>query len=374
LAEYVIAKYIRLSIEDAKTDSLSVENQRLMLDGHIDKMDSPGVEVLEFVDNGHSGMNFERSAVQELLELVRLGRVNCIVVKDFSRLGRNIIETGYYIERIFPLYRVRFISISDGFDSAEHEGGTGGLEVSFKLLVHEQYSRDLSQKIKSAKRARALRGEYVIKNCAFGFKKVDGRLEIDEPAAEIVRLIFEMYNGGHSLTEIATRLHEEKHSTPGEHKRRTADPSCLWKASHIFSILRDEQYIGTYIAGKTRCVDVGSGRTVPVDESEWIRIPDHHPAIVDKAVFETVRERIIRKKKLRRKRKPGTRKSASVSGQAHKNTDVKTQIAPYHLEQRAQAESAKRTLYERFIRGEIDADTFKAGSATLDAKHIQTCD
>ena len=134
MSEYVIAKYIRLSMEDAKTDRLSVENQRLMLDRYIDEMNIPGAEVLEFVDNGHTGLTFERPAVQELLELVQSGHVNCVVVKDFSRFGRNLLEAGYYLERVCPLYRVRFISIADGFDSEEHEGGTGGLEAAFKLL------------------------------------------------------------------------------------------------------------------------------------------------------------------------------------------------------------------------------------------------
>jgi len=376
LAEYVIAKYIRLSIEDAKTDSLSVENQHLLLDGYIDEMNIPGTEIMEFVDNGHSGMNFERPAVQELLELVQLGRIDCIVVKDLSRLGRNILETGYYLERIFPLYRVRLISISDGFDSAEHEGGTGGLDVAFKLLVHEQYSRDLSQKIKTAKRARALRGETVSKNCAFGFKKVDGRLEIDRPAAKIVRLIFKLYQDGHGLSEIAARFHKAKRPTPEEYKKRIADPSCLWSASHLFPMLRDEQYIGTYVAGKTKCVEIGSGRSVPVDKSEWIRIPDHLPAIVDKAMFEAVQERIAQGTKPRRKRKLEAGQQFSSSEKVSRDDAICSingvPLYPRHLPEtsalKKQIEDAKRALYERLTRDEISADTFKAESAALDNK------
>ena len=301
-----IAKYIRLSIEDAKTESLSIENQRLELDRYIDAMDIPSTEVLEFVDNGYSGTNFERPAVQELLELVRQGRVNCIAIKDLSRFGRNMVDTGYYIECVFPLFRVRLIAISDDFDSAEHDGGTGGLEVAFKLLLHEQYSRDLSEKIRTAKRTKALRGEYVIKNCVFGFKKVNGRLEIDEPAAQTVRLIFEMYRDGYGQTEIAARLYKDKHPAPGEYRKRVDSPSCLWHIPQILNILRDEQYMGTYIAGKTKRVEFGSQKVVNVDKSEWIRIPDHHPAIVDKALFYAVQERFEQKKERVRKREAGT--------------------------------------------------------------------
>ena len=366
MAECVIAKYLRLSIEDAKTDSLSIENQHRLLDRYIAEMDILGAVVKEFVDNGYSGTNFERPAIQELLELVRLGQVNCIIVKDFSRFGRNMIENGYYIERVFPLYGVRFIAVSDAYDSAEHEGSTGGLDVAFKFLIHEQYSRDLSQKIKSAKREKALRGESVTKNCAFGFKKVDGRLEIDEPAAETVRLIFGLHNEGHGLTEIAARLCKDKRPTPGEHKRRTNNPNCLWNPAHIHSILRDEQYIGTYIAGKTKSLEVGSRNPVKVDESEWIKIPDHHPAIVEKAVFHAVRERLGQRRTPQRRRKLGTgqRVDSALDG-------VRTKIAALPSEddnpwrQAGEDAQAKRLLYEKFVRGEIDVEAYRAESAEV---------
>ena len=154
----IIAKYIRLSLDDSQSSSMSIDNQRLQLDDYLMDSDLAGT-VREFVDNGFSGVNFERPAVQELLELVRDGKIGCILVKDFSRFGRNAIETGYFIERVFPLYRVRFISVSDRFDSFEHDGDTGGMEVAFKFLMHEYYSKDLSRKISSAKQEKARRGE-----------------------------------------------------------------------------------------------------------------------------------------------------------------------------------------------------------------------
>ena len=109
------------------------------------------VEVLEFIDNGYSGTNFERPAVQELLDQMREGKINCIIVKDFTRFGRNSIEVGYFMEMVFPLYGIRFISINDDFDSDHLHGDTGGINVAFKYLVSEFYSRDLSIKYKSAK-------------------------------------------------------------------------------------------------------------------------------------------------------------------------------------------------------------------------------
>ena len=293
MAEYVIAEYLRFSLDEAKSECTSIENQRTIVSRHIAELNIPDVRIIEFVDNGFSGTNFERPGVQQLLELVREGKINCIIVKDFSRFGRNAIESGYFIERIFPLFRVRFISVTDSFDSSNYEGDTGGMDVALKLLVHEQYSRDLSVKIKTAKRARALNGEYIVKNCVFGYKKAGKNLVVDEPAAGTVRLIFNMAAQGDSLASIVAKLYDDRHPTPKEYKNQThsgsaSDLSCLWDKTVILSMLSNEQYIGTYVAGKSKSIEIGSGRSVPVDESEWIKIPDHHPAIIIKPVFEAV--------------------------------------------------------------------------------------
>lgn len=150
-APYIIALYIRLSTEDRKTGSMSIDSQRQLLRHYADSaMDVKRFEIREFVDNGFSGTNFERPAIQKLLELVRNGQINCIMVKDFTRFGRNSIEVGYFMERVFPLYRVRFISVNDNFDSDTLHGDTGGINVAFKYLV-KFYSRDLSIKNKSAR-------------------------------------------------------------------------------------------------------------------------------------------------------------------------------------------------------------------------------
>jgi hypothetical protein len=185
------------------------------------------------------------------------------------------------------------------------------MEIAFKFLVHEQYSRDLSKKIKTAKRIKALRGEYIMKNCAFGFKKVGNRLEIDETAAETVRIIYDLAADGQSLTQIAARLYNDKRPTPTEYKQLAhqvlaKDFSCVWGKPQILDILSNEQYIGTYIAGKTKILEVGSGKAVKVDESEWIKIPDHHPAIIDKDLYAAAREKIDQRGEPLRNRKVGT--------------------------------------------------------------------
>jgi site-specific DNA recombinase len=312
LDKQILANYIRLSLDDTQSDSMSIEHQRLILDKYIldSELDGP---VQEFVDNGFTGTNFERPAVQELLELVREGKVGAILVKDFSRFGRDAIETGYFIERVFPLYRVRFISVSDHFDSFDYDGDTGGMEVAFKLLMSEYYSKDLSKKISSAKREKARRGEAVTKNCAFGYMLDENRKMVTDPeAAETVRIIFNMYAGRKSIADIEKRLYEDERPTPAawkKHRWKTAETEefrRVWQKSVILSILYDEQYIGTYIAGKTRTTAVGSANRATNAKEDWIRIPDHHPAIISQELFDAVQEKLRIRGEPHRKRKLGT--------------------------------------------------------------------
>ncbi|MGN0544625.1 MAG: recombinase family protein, partial [Acutalibacteraceae bacterium] len=297
MQRYVIALYIRLSIEDYKYDSLSIENQHLVLNEYAASMpEALNAEIIEFIDNGYSGTNFERPKVQELIEMVRANKIDCIIVKDFSRFGRNSIETGYFIERVFPLFHTRFISISDDFDSNNFKGDTGGMDVAFKYLISEYYSRDMSVKTKSAKYAKMQRGEYQSKICPYGYRKsADGRMEPDPEAAAVVQLIFQLSAGGMNATAITKELFQRNIPTPGEYKaargNHTHDISRsrgIWSNSTVLRILEDERYIGSYVMGKRSVLEVGGTRSRLRDKDKWFIIPDHHPAIVEKAVFEQV--------------------------------------------------------------------------------------
>ena len=303
LIPYVIALYIRLSTEDSKVGSFSIENQKHTLHQYVDAMEGvKNTEVLEFVDNGYSGTNFERPAVQELLDSMREGKINCIIVKDFTRFGRNSIEVGYFMEMVFPLYGVRFISINDAFDSDKLHGDTGGINVAFKYLVSEFYSRDLSIKYKSAKYVKFKRGEYQSKNCLYGYRKgADGRLEPNEETAPNVRLIFELAHAGRTPHEIIKELFDRGIPTPGEYKAahgfKSHDISrCrgIWTTSSVVHILDDERYTGTYIIGKREVTEVGGHRVRMKDESQWIKIPDHHPGIISKELFAQVQAKRTR--------------------------------------------------------------------------------
>jgi hypothetical protein len=244
--------------------------------------------------------------------------------------------------------------VSEAFDSNDYYEDTGGLDISFHFLKHEYYSRDLSQKIKAAKREKMRRGEAVRKDCTFGYKLENGNYAIDEPAAETVKLMYGLALEGKSLAEIARRLYEGKRPTITEYHKKAENPTCTWNLSGIRSILIEEQYTGTYIAGRTKSADVGSKAVIHNPESEWIKIPNHHPAIIEKSLFDAVREAQTAKSVTKTKRKMGTARrykniTSPLKGKVfcgccgHTMTFSQTANAKFHC---------------RFTRAAIDAECY----------------
>ena len=435
MQKYVIALYIRLSIEDYKYDSMSIENQRLVLNEYAAGMpEALNSEVLEFIDNGYSGTNFERPQVQKLIEMVRENKIDCIIVKDFSRFGRNSIETGYFIERVFPLFHTRFISISDDYDSNNYKGDTGGMDVAFKYLISEYYSRDMSIKTKSAKYAKMQRGEYQSTICPYGYRKsADGRMEPDPEAAAVVLLIFQLAAEGKNAPSIAKELYKRGIPTPAEYKiakgQKTHDISRthgIWCDSTIVRYLADERYTGTYIIGKRAVLEVGGNNSRFKDRSKWYIIPDHHPAIVDKALFDKVQDTVRRFSQPHKKQRDYLLKGIVFCGCCDHALSYVANKHPYFVCRRSQAaengpchdlkvaaeeleqvifqtlksqleavlsiradgsicldtvvaerteyekqiealEDSKQSLFEQYIMGEIDVGTYKAEKAFYDA-------
>ena len=282
MQKYVIALYIRLSIEDYKYDSLSIENQSLVLHEYAASMpEALNAEIMEFIDNGYSGTNFERPQVQKLIELVRANQIDCIIVKDFSRFGRNSIETGYFIERVFPLFHTRFISISDDFDSSKFKGDTGGMDVAFKYLISEYYSRDMSIKTKSAKYAKMQRGEYQSKICPYGYRKsADGRMEPDPEAAAIVQLIFQLAAEGINATAITRELFRRKHphSRPVQSGARQSHPRYFPLSRDLECIHHSPHFGGRTLHRRVCDRQAGSSRSRRHQKPpEGQRIMVHHP-------------------------------------------------------------------------------------------------
>ncbi len=299
-----IAKYLRLSDADGdlnrggKDESNSIVNQRNLLDSFIQqKEDFSNAAVLEFCDDGWSGKNFERPAVTEMLSQVKQGKIQCIIVKDLSRFGRDYLTVGNYISSVFPFLGVRFIAVNDGLDSAR-PGDVDSLDTSFKALLYDLYSRDLSRKVKSAKRLRAKRGDFVAPFAPYGYQKDPqnhSRLIIDPPAAETVRRIFRLIANGHSAVQIAKLLNSESIPTPMLYKRaagcsRSRWPSVrednFWTGHSVAKILRDERYLGMNIYLKRERDIVGSTHTVKVCQENRIKVAHAHKGIVTQDEFD----------------------------------------------------------------------------------------
>lgn len=216
-----LAFYIRLSDADeevkegTKDESNSITGQRKLLYAYIKKTEEfAGFEVLEYFDDGYSGTMFNnRAEFQRLIQDAELGRFECIIVKDFSRFGRDYLEVGNYLEFVFPAMGMRFISVNDNYDSDRNFGVTGGMDVAYKNLIYQLYSMDLSRKVKSARRTRNLSGEYTASFVCYGYKKDPDdkhKLIIDEEAAKVVVEIFSLIIAGYNASEVARILNERK--------------------------------------------------------------------------------------------------------------------------------------------------------------------
>ena len=309
------AVYIRLSAEDdnvdgrAKKESDSVTSQRILLKSFvIDELGVVESDILEYVDDGVSGTHFKRQGFQQLQDDMKSGEIGCVVVKDFSRFGRDYLEVGFYIEYIFPLLQIRFISINDSYDSAASSGMTGGMNVALQNLVYNMYSLDLSKKISSALQTRTRNGTRLPVNARYGYKKgKDGRLEVDPEAAKVVKMIFRMAAEGTSFADITRELNGQAIATCDEQKLSRGDQVQFqrfdtikkkhWSPTTVAAIVRDEIYIGTRIWGKTRCSMHTGHKAVLNDETEWVRLENHHTAIIDRALFEKANEMHPKKKR-----------------------------------------------------------------------------
>ncbi len=297
-----IAIYIRLSKADSYGDvqeeSNSIAMQRILIRKYIDSHFA-SCQITEYQDDGFSGTDFNRPGVQRLLEDARNGKFDCVVVKDFSRFGRDYLEVGSYLEQIFPFLGIRFISINDYYDSACYRGNTSDLNVNFKNLLYDLYSKDLSQKLKASLQAKKESGQYVSANAPFGYEKSpDDRhmLVICEDEAEVVRKIFSLALRGGTSSQTAKKLNQEHVPTPIEFKIRKGQTSrkpkgdrFYWSSSVICSILRNPVYAGDVQYGKTEKERVG-GRNVLKERTDWKIIRNHHAPIIAREDFEEVQK------------------------------------------------------------------------------------
>ena len=299
---YHAAIYLRLSRDDDdKVESDSIHNQRELLKSYINSHSD--IKLLkEFSDDGYTGTNFDRPGFQKMMALAKKHVIDCIIVKDLSRLGRNYIETGRYIDQTFPKLGVRFISVNDNYDSFNDQDDSDQIIVPFKNLINDAYCRDISMKIRSQLDVKRKSGKFIGPWAGYGYIKDPedkNHLIIDEKAAAIVKMIFDMTLDGYSPGKIADRLNAMGVLTPLQYKRSIGfkcnigywkGEEPLWVAPTVWRILTNELYVGNLVQGKSRKINYKVKKSLPVDEEEWIRIADTHEPIVTKAVFDRVQD------------------------------------------------------------------------------------
>ncbi len=299
--QYNACIYARLSRDDGdKQESDSITSQKAMIREFLKK--HPEIrEVSEKVDDGYSGVNFERPAFQEMMEEIRDGKVNCVIVKDLSRFGRNYIEAGNYIEKIFPLMDVRFIAINDDYDSTE-DRHSDSLIVPFKNLINDAYCKDISVKIRTQLEIKRKKGQYIGPGVVYGYRKDDkdrNHLVIDPYAAEVIRSLFKWVLTGMSPGRIADKLNDCGILCPMEYKISEGESvqtgfrtgyRAKWNHVSVRRILENEIYTGVLLQGKTGSPNHKIKKRFPKDPSDWIRVEGTHEAIIEKDTFERVRD------------------------------------------------------------------------------------
>lgn len=310
--EWYIGEYERLSKEDGdKPESDSILNQHRIISNHIAYMKQQGervISVKQYSDDGYAGGNFRRPAFQRLMQDIELGKLNCVIFKDLSRLGRNYPELGKLMEDYFPQKGIRVISVLNNIDSVKNPEIYCSAIVSFSNIVNDDYIRQLSVKIKSTLNMKRTSGEFIGNYAPYGYTKSPEdrhKLVIDPEAAEIVRMIFNWYANGTSASGITKQLNALHIATPSEYKTQKGckgfmghssggKKSGAWALTTVNSILKDEVYIGNLVQGKFKSLSYRSKQMVPNAQKDWIVVEGTHEAIISDELFTMVHERFAR--------------------------------------------------------------------------------
>ncbi len=303
--QFYAAMYLRLSKDDEdrgsfnKSESNSIGNQRELIKSFL--REQPDIELYDiYVDDGFSGSNFDRPEFKRMIGDIEAGRVNCVVVKDLSRFGRDYIESGRYIQKTFPALGVRFIALTDHFDSISADTGESSIVLPVKNFINDSYCRDISTKVKSQLAVKYKNGECIAAFAAYGYRKSDtdkNRLVIDEYAAENVRRIFAWKIEGLALSAIAEKLNSLGILSPKEYKKSmglsyhggfSGTGRSGWGSTTIKRILTNEVYLGHMVQGKTEKVNYKVKKHTAKPEREWVKVENTHEAIVSADDFAVV--------------------------------------------------------------------------------------
>ena len=298
---YEAIAYYRLSKDDGKNhESDSIANQRVLVREYI--KNHPNIRLVdEAYDDGYTGTNYNRPGFQKVMDAVNAGTVNCVIVKDLSRLGREYVETGKYLEMVFPSMGIRFIAINDDVDSRKANSGDDIL-IPVKNIMNESYCRELSKKLRRQFKIQRSNGEYLGAFASYGYRKDPEdkhKLVIDEYAAEIVRAIFVLKLKGYSQQSIADYLNSEAVLPPAEYKKSQGlnyksglkgSGQATWRAFAIQNILTNPVYIGVLVQGKRGTPNYKIKQMRIRDEEQWCVRKDNHEAIIDEYTFESVQK------------------------------------------------------------------------------------
>ncbi len=306
--EWKAGDYLRLSDEDKnklnkKDDSNSIKSQRL-LGKDFEKRNEDIKIVKEYVDDGFTGTDFNRDGFQQMLRDIIAGVINCVIVKDLSRLGRDYIEVGNYIQCIFPLYNVRFISINDKIDSYLDSDSINNVEVAFKNLMNDEYSRDISKKVRSHLVVKKENGEFCGNAASYGYirdPKDRHHLIVDLEASIVVQKIFGLYIDGKGTESIAKQLNELGILCPCEYKKQKYNIYCgngnknrkgenYWSSQGVSQILKNRVYCGDLVQGKTKRISHKIHKKVKIPKEQWIIKENTHEAIIDRDTYNKVQE------------------------------------------------------------------------------------
>lgn len=286
------AGYVRLSAVDRKHKGDSIANQQAIIAAFIDEQ--PDLVLREFyIDDGTTGMTFERDAFKRMLADAENGKINCIVCKDLSRLGRNALDTGYYIETYFPAHGLRFMAINDDYDSADEN--CISMIVTLKNIINENYALEIGRKIRDTKQMNIREGAYVGRVPPYGYLKSaedNHKLVIDDEAAPVIRRIYEMASDGKTASKIARHLSDAGIMTPRKHfyekglvSEKEANSYHHWNVGIIYSILHNRVYCGDMVQGKH---STHSYESKKLPESEWIIVEDMHEAIISRELWDSI--------------------------------------------------------------------------------------
>ena len=303
--QWKAADYARISREDGdKEESDSIGTQFDIIDDYIAHNDDITF-IDRYSDDGWSGTNFDRPDFMRLMEDIKKGKINCVIVKDLSRLGRNYILVGQYLEMIFPMLNIRFISVNDRIDSIKDPASINNALVSFKNVMNDEYCRDISNKVRSSLDRKRSKGEFIGSFASYGYMKDPDdhhHLIVDPVAAEVVKNIFDWFLQGMSIIGIAKRLNHMGIPNPSAYKRQcglnykhpAGQLDSAWPDSSVKRVLKNRLYVGDMVQNKNRTKSYKVQVSVAFPEENWVIVPNMHEAIIDREKFETVQQLLMR--------------------------------------------------------------------------------